>query len=168
MQFSVTLHNHWFYWTQHSVHKSMQDIFHTKMHYIAKRKWEPLDQGVPIIVSQILSINFHRPIIIDRVALAKQGDNAIGSIRRFVCPFVCALTVFVARVSILGQGAEGNPFRDKLSTEDWSFYSVSTAFHSKGCSKSGWVSLHLNTLDVLSIEGFMISSRYHYISPHNT
>ncbi len=29
-------------------------------------------------------------LIIDRVALAKQGDNRIGSVRPFVCPFVCA------------------------------------------------------------------------------
>ena len=27
--------------------------------------------------------------VIDRIALKKQGDNALGSIRPFVCVFVC-------------------------------------------------------------------------------
>ncbi len=31
-------------------------------------------------------------IIIGHVALAKQGDNVLGGVRPFVCPFVCALT----------------------------------------------------------------------------
>ncbi len=30
-------------------------------------------------------------IFIDRVALAKQGDNVLGSVRPSVCQFVCAL-----------------------------------------------------------------------------
>ena len=30
-------------------------------------------------------------IFIDRVALAKQGDNVIGSVRPSVCPSVCTL-----------------------------------------------------------------------------
>ena len=30
-----------------------------------------------------------QPIVIDRVALAKQGDNAIGSIHPFLCLSVC-------------------------------------------------------------------------------
>ncbi len=30
-------------------------------------------------------------VIIDCVALAKQGDNRIGSVRPSVCPFACTL-----------------------------------------------------------------------------
>ena len=40
-------------------------------------------------------------IIIDHVALAKQGDNALGSIHPFVCLFACPL-LFVASLQVQG------------------------------------------------------------------
>ncbi len=44
-------------------------------------------------------------IVIDRVALAKKGDNALGSVRPSVCPIhQCALSRSkVARVKVVGQ-----------------------------------------------------------------
>ena len=47
---------------------------------------------INIGVISLATINAYKRfivIIIDREALAKKGDNALGSVRPSVCPFVC-------------------------------------------------------------------------------
>ncbi len=39
----------------------------------------------------VLQIHVSMEIFIDLIALAKKGDNVLGSVRPCVCPFACAL-----------------------------------------------------------------------------
>ncbi len=44
----------------------------------------------PLLVRNLNGTMHPHFVIIDRVALAKQGDNALGSVRLFVCLFAGA------------------------------------------------------------------------------